>query len=269
MNNLHRDLAPISDAAWEEIEDEARRTFTLHLGGRRVVDLTGPAGPELAAVGSGDQRSIDPLVSGTEARAREARPVVELRVPFSLSRREVDAVERGSKDADWQPVKDAARRIAQAEDTAIFEGWTAAGITGMRTGAEHPPLPLPSLVTDYPDAVSRALTTLRLSGVAGPYALLLGADAYTAVNETSNHGYPVRQHLARVVDGEIIWAPALVGAMALSTRGGDFELHLGQDLSIGYHSHDVDQVWLYLQESLTFSLHSPEAAVALTADQAV
>ncbi|MCX4744538.1 family 1 encapsulin nanocompartment shell protein [Kitasatospora sp. NBC_01287] len=265
MNNLHRELAPIAAEAWAQIEDEARRTFTLHLAGRRVVDLAGPAGPGLAAVGSGHRREISPLVPGTEAHARQALPVVELRVPFTLSRPAVDSVERGAKDPDWQPVKDAARTIAQAEDTAIFEGWPAAAITGMRTGSDNPPIALPADVVDYPDAVSRALSTLRLAGVDGPYSLLLGADVYTAVNETSNHGYPVRQHLARVVTGEIIWAPALEGAVVLSTRGGDFELHLGQDLSIGYLDHDADSVRLYLQESLTFALHSPEAAVTLTA----
>ncbi|WP_329571455.1 family 1 encapsulin nanocompartment shell protein [Kitasatospora sp. NBC_01266] len=268
MNNLHRALAPISAEAWAEIEEEARRTFTLHLAGRRVVDLVGPAGPELAAVGSGRRREIPALVPGTEAHTRESRPVVDLRAPFTLSRRAVDDVERGAKDSDWQPVKDAARTIALAEDTAIFEGWSAAGISGVRAGSENPPLALPADVVDYPDAVSRALSTLRLAGVDGPYSLLLGADTYTAVNETSNHGYPVRQHLARVVTGEIIWAPALAGAVVVSTRGGDFELHLGQDLSIGYLGHDADSVRLYLQESLTFALYSPEAAVTLTATPA-
>ncbi|MDH6121581.1 family 1 encapsulin nanocompartment shell protein [Kitasatospora sp. GAS204B] len=264
MNNLHRELAPVSAEAWAEIEEEARRTFTLHLAGRRVVDLAGPAGPGLAAVGNGHRSEIAALVPGTEAYARQSRPVVELRAPFTLSREAVDAVERGAKDSDWQPVKDAARTIALAEDTAIFDGWSAAGITGVRAGSQNPSLSLPAEVVDYPDAVSRALSTLRLAGVDGPYSLLLGADAYTAVNETSNHGYPVRQHLARVVTGEIIWAPALKGAVVLSTRGGDFELYLGQDLSIGYLGHDADSVRLYLQESLTFALYSPEAAVTFT-----
>lgn len=265
MNNLHRVLAPVSGAAWAEIEEEARRTFTLHLAGRRVVDLSGPSGVELAAVGSGHLRELRSAVSGVQAHARESQALVELRVPFTVSRAAVDDVERGSKDSDWQPVKDAARTIALAEDSAVFEGWEAAGITGVRAGSSNPALELPAEVTDYPDAVSRALTTLRLHGVDGPYALLLGADAYTAVNETSNHGYPVREHLARVVQGEIVWAPALNGAVVLSTRGGDFEIHLGQDLSIGYLSHDASTVRLYLQESLTFSLYSPEAAVTLRA----
>ena len=66
-----------------------------------------------------------------------------------------------------------------------------------------------------------------------------------------------------LVDGEIVWAPAIRGAFLLSTRGGDYELHLGQDLSIGYRSHTGTGVELYLQETLTFQLHTSEAVVAL------
>ena len=40
MNNLYRDLAPITEAAWEEIELEATRTFKRHIAGRRVVDVS-------------------------------------------------------------------------------------------------------------------------------------------------------------------------------------------------------------------------------------
>ncbi|MGW6915206.1 family 1 encapsulin nanocompartment shell protein [Kitasatospora sp. NPDC054939] len=264
MNNLHRDLAPISAAAWEEIEEEARQTFTLHIAGRRVVDLSGPDGTTLAAVGTGHLTGIDPPTHGVVAHARDARPVVELRVPFTVDRTAVDDVERGAEDSDWQPVKDAARTVALAEDHAVFDGYPAAAIEGIRAGASNPPVRLPADVREYPNAVSRALTALRLAGVGGPYSLLLGADAFTAVNETSDHGYPIHNHIARLLDGEIIWAPAIEGALLLSARGGDFELHLGQDLAIGYLAHDETTVQLYLQESLTFLLHTPEAAVALT-----
>ncbi|WP_395296809.1 family 1 encapsulin nanocompartment shell protein [Kitasatospora hibisci] len=263
MNNLHRDLAPVSAAAWAAIEDEARQTFTLHVAGRRVVDLSGPEGAALAAVGTGHLTRIDPPAAGVLAHARDARPVVELRVPFTVSRAAVDDVERGSRDSDWQPVKDAARTLALAEDRAIFEGYPAAAIEGIRAGASNPPIPLPDDVRAYPTAVSQALTALRLAGVGGPYSLLLGADTFTAVSETSDHGYPVAAHIARLLDGEIIWAPAIEGAYLLSARGGDFELLLGQDVSVGYLSHDAESVSLYLQESLTFRLCTAEAAVAL------
>jgi len=265
MDNLYRELAPISDAAWADIEEEARRTFEQHVAARRVVDLTGPDGPKLASVNTGHLSEADSPADGVIAHLRTSQPLVRLRVPFTVSRQDVDDVERGAQDADWQPVKDAAKRIAFAEDRAVFEGYAAAGITGIRESSSNPALTLPAEVREYPNVVSQAVSSLRLAGVGGPFSLLLSADAYTAVSETSDYGYPIREHLARVLDGEIIWAPAIDGAFVLSARGGDFELRLGQDLSIGYLSHDADTVELYFQESLTFLVYTAEASVALGA----
>ena len=67
----------------------------------------------------------------------------------------------------------------------------------------------------------------------------------------------------RLVGEEIIWAPAIKGAFVLSTRGGDFALHIGQDVSIGYLSYTDSAVRLYLQETFTFLLLTAEAAVVL------
>src|ERR1700744_5147207 len=267
MNNLYRDLAPVSAGAWAGIEEEARRTFARHAAARKAVDVTGPDGLTLAGVGTGHVTAIDAPSSsdGVTAALRAGQPVVELRAPFTLSRTEIDSVERGAQDPDWQPVKDAAKKIAFAEDRAVFDGYAAAQITGVRQGASNPALAVPGEVRDYPDVVSKAVSQLRLAGVAGPYSLLLSADAWTAVSETSDHGYPIREHLARVVDGDLIWAPAIAGAVLLSGRGGDFELRLGQDLSIGYLSHDADSVQLYFTESFTFTVYTAEASVPITA----
>ncbi|MFF4173088.1 family 1 encapsulin nanocompartment shell protein [Streptomyces sp. NPDC001744] len=261
--NLHRELAPVTPAAWAEIEEEARRTFRRHVAARRVVDVPDPAGPALAAVGTGHLSAVEPPAPGVTARLREARPLVELKVPFTVTRAAVDDVERGSRDSDWQPVKDAARTLALVEDRTVFDGYGAAGVEGLRARTSHPVLPLPAEPRAYPDAVSRALSALRLAGVEGPYALLLGADHYRAVAETSDHGHPVASHLDRMLDRPPVWAPALDGGVVLSTRGGDFELRLGQDAAIGYTSHDADNVELYLYETLTFLTYTDEAVVFL------
>lgn len=265
MNNLHRELAPISEAAWADIEEEVSRTLKRYLAARRVVDVHGPGGVALSAVGTGHLRSIEAPGDSVMARQREIKALVELRAPFDLDRQQIDDVERGATDSDWQPAKDAARRIAFAEDRAIFEGYAAAGIGGIREGTSNPVTALPADVRNYPDAIAQALSQLRLVGVNGPYSVLFGADAYTALSETSDHGYPVLEHVKRIVDGEIIWAPAIEGAFVLTTRGGDFGLHIGQDLSIGYLSHTDTVVRLYLQETFTFLLLTTEASVALTA----
>ena len=266
MNNLHRGLAPISAAAWTQIEEEASRTIKRHLAARRVVDVEGPKGTDFPAVGTGHQRRIQTPGDGIEAAQRDIKALVELRVPFELTREAIDDVERGANDSDWSPVKDAARKIAFAEDRAVFDGYAAAGIQGIRQGTSNPVLTLPSSVKDYPGVVAQAVSQLRLAGVNGPYALVLGTEPYTAIGGATDDGYPVLQHIQRLVDGKIIWAPAIEGGVVLTTRGGDFELTFGQDISIGYLSHSETTVRLYLQETMTFLLLTTEAAVALASE---
>lgn len=263
MNNLHRELAPISDAAWAQIEEETSRTFKRHIAGRRVVDIAGPSGTALSAIGTGHLRPLDSPREGILARQRDVKALVELRVPFELDRQQIDDVERGAEDSDWQPAKDAARKIAFAEDSAVFDGYGAAGIVGIRDGNSNAKVALPGDVRQYPNAIAEALSALRLAGVNGPYAVLLGAAAYTALAESSDYGYPVLDHIKRLVEDKVIWAPGIEGACVLTTRGGDFALHLGQDVSIGYLSHTDTAVRLYLQETFTFLLLTTEAAVSL------
>jgi uncharacterized linocin/CFP29 family protein len=263
MNNLHRELAPISNGAWAQIEEEASRTLKRHLAARRVVDVEGPKGLEFSAVGTGHIRQIEAPGDGIQAAEREVKALVEFRVPFELTRHAIDDVERGANDSDWSPLKDAARKIAFAEDRAVFEGYGPAQIQGVQQGASNPALTLPADIKSYPDTVAKAVSELRLAGVNGPYALLLGAEPYTAIGGGSDDGYPVLKHIQRLVDGEIVWAPAIKGGFVLTTRGGDFALRIGQDISIGYLSHSETVVRLYFQETFTFLLLTTEAAVVL------
>src|ERR1700749_3457147 len=267
MNNLHRELAPISDAAWAQIEEETTRTLKRYLAGRRVVDVPTPGGVDLPAVGTGHLLSIAPPGEDIIARQREVKSLVELRVPFELTRAAVDDVEPGWDGSDWQPAKDAAKKIAFAEDRAIFNGYPEANIQGIREGTSNPIMTLPADVRDYPDAVAQALSQLRLVGVNGPYSVLLGAKEYTALAETRDHGYPVLEHVKRIVEGNLIWTPAVDGAFVLTTRGGDFELSIGQDFSIGYLTHTDSKVRLYLQETFTFRVLTSEASVVLSPPQ--
>ena len=265
MNNLHRDLAPISAAAWADMGDEARRTFTARAAARRTVDMPDPAGAEFSAVGTGHVSSVEVDTSGVRALQRHVVRVVELWAPFTVNRADVDAVERGATDPDWQPVKDAAVALASAEDRTVFYGSDSAGIQGIAPASDNDRLSLPQDVRAFPDAVARAKTELRLAGVSGPYNLLLPAQLYTEVTETTDHGYPIHEHISRILgDGSIIWAPALDDALLLSARGGDYELHLGQDVAIGYTSHTAETVDLYLKETLTFRVNTSEASVVIS-----
>jgi uncharacterized linocin/CFP29 family protein len=263
MNHLLREKAPITDAAWRQLDDEARTRVTPALAARRVVDFNGPGGWDRSAVNIGRSDDIDEPLEGLRARKRRVMPLAELRASFALSRTELEDFDRGATDVDLAPLDDAAARMARAENLAVFHGWPTAGITGLAAGT-FPPAPLPGDYRSYPTAVAKAVEQLRTAGIMGPYALALGPDAYTGVvGSAEDGGLIVFDHLNRILDGPVVSAPGLSGGMVVSLRGGDFTLHVGEDLSIGYHHHDADTVHLYLEESFTFVVSTAEAAVAL------
>lgn len=265
MDNLHRRLAPISSAAWEDIEEEARRTLRRYLGARRVVDLVGPKGYDHSSVNLGHVQSIKSGFDGVATAQRAVLPLVEFKVPFSLNRGQIDNVARGAQDSDWQPLKDAALKLAIAENLMVFEGLKSAGIEGMRPLSSNKPVPMPAEVAAIPEAVARAVDCLREAGVQGPYALILGDDVFAQIMGGADDGYPVMQHIRGLLDQDVIWCPGLTGGVALTLRGGDFQLHVGQDTAIGYDSHTADEVILYLLETAAFKLQTTEALVSLPA----
>ncbi|HEX4111593.1 MAG TPA: family 1 encapsulin nanocompartment shell protein [Stellaceae bacterium] len=269
MNHLYRELAPISEAGWEEIDKEATRTLKTTLGARRIVDFVGPKGWDFASVGTGRSEAIaPPETTKAEARLRQVLPLVELRVPFEIKRGELDAVDRGAKDPDTDPVIAAARQIAIAENRVIFHGFPEAGIRGIAEAQAAAAVAFDEDFAVFPNAVAAAKTKLRDGGVSGPYAVALSEHAYTALSETTVGGYPVLEHMRRLVDGPLVWTPGLEGAVVLSMRGGDFELTVGQDFSIGYLDHDAQTVRLYIEESFTFWLLSQQAAIPLSRREA-
>lgn len=265
MNALLRKLAPISSDGWKEIDEQARRVLEVSLAARKLVDFAGPLGAGAAAVNLGRvERLRGGPADGVRAARRTVQPLIELRVPFTLSRGELEAIDRGAKDTDLGPLDEAAKRIAHAEDTAIFHGYDAGGIVGIVAASTHPTLRIPERYEAYPALVSEATRLLREAGVGGPFAIALGPRCYAGLMQaTAGGGYPVLEIVRRMLDGPIVWAPAVDGAVVTSMRGGDFELTVGEDLSIGYTSHDDESVRLYLVESFTFRVLAGEAAVAL------
>ena len=235
MNNLYRDLAPITEAAWEEIELEATRTFKRHIAGRRVVDVSEPGGPITAAVSTGRLLDVKPHPpTAWLPNCGRANPLSGLgfRLPCRATRSTTSSAVRRTptgtrskpRPRSWRSsrIVPSSRATPPRRSTAFV---AAAPTRRWRC---------PRIPATCPTSISQALTALRLAGVDGPYSVLLSADVYTGVSETTEHGYPIREHLNRLVDGDIIWAPAIDGAMVLTTRGGDFDLQLGTDVAIGY-----------------------------------
>ncbi|GAA4873026.1 family 1 encapsulin nanocompartment shell protein [Saccharopolyspora cebuensis] len=271
MNHLLRDLAPLSDTAWAAIDSEVAERLKPHLAARRLADFHGPHGWQHDASGLGRIATLSgppagEVGEGTTTRQRQVLPLVEVRVPFTLSRAEIADAERGALDLDLDAARQAAERAARIENRAVFHGWEEACMTGITQASSHPASALGEDADDYPRVAARAVDTLRSAGIEGPYGLVIDPEGYTHIVETTEHGgYLLMDHLRRVLGGgSVVRSPGIDGAVVMSLRGGDFRLEVGQDLSVGYERHDDTAVTFYLEESFTFRVTEPDAAIALT-----
>lgn len=254
----------MSDAAWAELDAEAGRILKRLLTGRKVVDVHGPHGWEYGAVNVGRLKTAKKKAGAVGWGVRDVLPLVELRAPFKLAQMELDSITRGAADPELKPLQDVVAQAGQFEDAAVFGGFDAGGIGGIVAWASNKLVPLPSEPAEYPKAVALAVKALTLAGVGAPYALVLEPDAYFALMQTAKQGYPPQRIIRDLLGGDILISAAVTGGVVLSRRGGDFELTVGQDFSLGYASHDRAEVEFFVTESFAFRVLTPEAAVALT-----
>ena len=260
-----RQLAPIPDAGWEAIEEEIRPRLETHLAARKLVDFEGPLGWAHSATTLGRITTIagpSPDVTGSQ---RRVLPLVELRADFVVQRSEIDDAERGATDLDLAGLEEAGRRHRPGREHRRVPRLRGRGrSTGSPRTRRTPPLTLSPDAEHYPTAVAEAVDVLRRAGIGGPYGLALSPGIYTEIVHTAEHGgHLLLDHLRQILGGPLVWAPGVEGGIVLSLRGGDFVFECGQDISIGYASHDAETVALYLEESFSFRVLEPDAAVAL------
>lgn len=269
-DHLLRKHAPIPTAGWQQIDDEAKSRLKPRLAARRLVDWSGPHGWTHSATNLGRTVQLDTVPPGLKsdtvlARQRRVLALSEFRVNFTVECAGLQDAERGATDVDYADLDRAAYDAACIENRAVFHGWPEAGIIGIAESSSHSPLSLGREAETYPHTVAQATDLLRQAGIAGPYALAIGPEGYARIVATTEHGgYPLQQHLSKILGGDIVWTPGLDGALVMSKRGGDFILDVGQDLSIGYSRHDAELVTLYFEESFSFRVIEPDAAVVLS-----
>ncbi|SEP37500.1 family 1 encapsulin nanocompartment shell protein [Amycolatopsis saalfeldensis] len=269
MDHLMRELAPIPAEGWRQIDDEARERLVTHLAARKVVDVEGPRGWTHSATSLGRTRRIDAPENAREretaVRQRRVLPLVEVRVPFTVDRSELEDAERGADDLELDDLDQAAAQVGLIENRAVFHGWPEAGIGGIIDASPYEHGTLGTDPERYPHLVANAVNTLRCNGIDGPYALAINPEGHTAIVESTEHGgLLVLDHLRRALGGgRVKRTPGITGAVVLSLAGGDFVLELGQDLSIGYSHHDAEKLSLYLEESFSFRVTEPDSALVL------
>ncbi|MBD3162804.1 MAG: bacteriocin [Candidatus Latescibacteria bacterium] len=264
MDLLKRAQAPVTSAAWEQIDEECKRTLTTNLTARRVMDVSGPHGLEYGALNLG---RLDVPSGQTDKTVRygirKVQPLIELRATIELDQWELDNADRGAEDVDLDPLTKAATQFARFEEQAIYTGLNGTGFTSLQKAAEHSAVKLGSDGASFPEPISEALVTLRETGIEGPYALVLGPKHYRLLTSVGRMCPPI-QHVEHLIEGPVLMSPVLEGGFLLSQRGGDFEIVLGQDAALGWESHGDGKVVLFLMESFTFRVLEPRAVVPLS-----
>lgn len=261
MNILKKSLAPITDQAWDEIKSEADKVFKTSLTAREIVDIEGPLGMDYNAVATGRLRVPEnQSKSAVNYGIREVLPLIEVRKPFYLNIWELDNLSRGAKDVDLDSLQKAASEMALFEENLIYNGFDKGNVKGLIKSADHKAVSTPENTDEFLKSVAEQVIQLRKSYVNGPYSMVISEKVWEKLVKLTE-GYPFTKQLKNIIGGKIIVNHNLKKSLLLSEQGGDYELVIGQDHTIGYESHDNEKVKLYFTASYTFRVLSPEAII--------
>ncbi|MFW5856208.1 MAG: family 1 encapsulin nanocompartment shell protein [Bacillota bacterium] len=262
MDFFKRDLAPITDKAWQEIDDRAKDVLETQLAARRAVNVVGPEGLEFTALSEGRLENIEEDETGVKNGVYKVKPLTESRISFELNRWELDNIERGAADIDLEPLEDAVKSIALFEDNAILNGLESADITGIKGEAAHV-FELGEDSSSILENISKGTLLLKDAMTEKPYILIVGETTWTHIN-TQGKGYPLTRRIKELTGSEILTSKAVSGAVLVPQNHEDLEFTIGQDLAIGYEKHDSKRVTLFITESFTFRVLDPEIIVRYT-----
>lgn len=263
MDILKRNRAPFDPAIWQVLESEAMAVFARHLTSRKVADYVGGNGLEFASVNTGKVNASKEKLAGVSVGVRESLPVLELKVPFVIKESEIELISRGASAFDNATIVKAAKDLCDAENALVFDGYKKEGIDGIVGALENS---IKMKGDDILPGVAEAVKTLKNNQVDGAYALLIQPQYYAKLfSLAGNNGYPVTKKLNEILGGgAVLPTPAIKnGALVVSLRGGDFEILGGVDISLGYNKEVDGGYELFLFETLTFRVNTPEAVVAL------
>lgn len=266
MDMLKRNLAPINAGAWAEIDEEARELLKPMLSARRFTDVSGPFGWEHSCVPLGRLEFPQEQPAGDISYGiHKVLPLVEAKIFFHVDQQELENLGRGAKDVDLEGLHKAAKELADFEEKAVYHGFKPAGISGIYDELEAPVVKFDLEVESCIDAVCEAQTTLTKAGVSGDAALVVSEKLWKFLARNTQGG-PLHKIIEQQIGGPVIYSGQCRDALLVSLRGGDFELTIGQDICIGYEAQDSKGLKLFLAESFTSRVITPEAAVALAAN---
>jgi uncharacterized linocin/CFP29 family protein len=257
MDMLKRELAPLAEAAWKEIDERASEVLKSHLTARKIVSVKGPYGWDYTVIPEGRLRLLEfNMEDDVKTGQYQVKPLVETRVLFSLNRWEMDNIIRGARDVRLDDLEKAMHKMALFEENAVYNSYAEGGIKGLFESAEHEPIQFGDDGTSIMESLSKAVLMMKDAYEEMPYTLVVGEEGWKRVN-TEVHGYPLIKRVRDIIGGDVVFSSVVEDAILLPYNHEDLELVVGGDFSIGYDTHDAKAVQLYVAESFTFRVLNP------------
>ena len=250
MDILKRELAPIINEVWAEIDARAMQVLQTYLSARKVVRVDGPKGWDYTAIAEG-RLDVKEERDGVKMGVYRVMPLLEARAEFELDRWELDNHARGAKDIDFSSLEEATKKIAMFEDDVIYNGIDDACITGLNDACKNPPVDMKDGEEEIMDAISKAMLMLQNGFAQKPFTLIVGEKGWRRIN-SKVQGYPLADRIKNIIGGDIIFSHVVENAILLPQDHQDIEMTIGRDLSIGYSEHSAKKVKLFITESFTF-----------------
>lgn len=250
---LKREMAPLTQLAWSEIDNRAEAVLKSLLTARKAVKVIGPKGLDFTSLSEGRLDLIDDQSSAVKTGIFKVKPLVEARVSFSLNRWEMDNLTRGAKDVDLSNLEEAVKKIAKFEEKAIYQGFDPAMIKGLNGIGNNQKISFGETDSDIMEAILKGLVILREKFETGPFVLIVGEEAYLRLNKSSQ-GYPLIKRIESLLGGKILLSTVLDGAFLIPYDNSNFELTIGQDFAIGFDCYDKEAIHLFITESFTFRI---------------
>jgi uncharacterized linocin/CFP29 family protein len=264
MDYLRRRFAPVSDEVWKELDEAVARTARHLLSARRMATFDGPRGWEYTGARVGTMRPCTNGDGQAVVCVPEIVPLAEVRCDFSVPWSTIEVFDRGAPALDTHTAEAAAREVALAEELVLYYGEPTGN--GFLVSKESPRVPSGDwskpgqLLGDLLNAVE----LLDTGGIPGPYEAILAAEGYYAyAKAVADGGYPAARQLDRVLASVHRSVAMRERGGVFSTRGSDFVVTVGGDLSVGYRQHDRDAVHLVCVETIAAQLVTPQAVCLL------
>lgn len=256
MNNLNKNMAPISDKAWEVLNERTKEILLKVISARKFMSIKDVGDSKGVFTGKINIKKENDIEYGIY----DVLPLIETRFNFTLNRWELDNLDRGDKNIDLDNLDKAVFEAGKFEENLIYNGLD--NIKGLIDSCNNPPMKIGDNPKEILTNISKAIIVLKDKYSSDNLDLVVNYDTWVKLNSTESH-IPLVKRIKELINGDIIISKFIPKTILIPHKNENFEISVGNDFSIGYQNHTSREVTLFITESLVFRILDKDLFVIL------